>query len=196
MKFLLDIKTASSWRYYKIFKSVLTFWGSLEHDLKEDWNFCLVWKLHQTSPFMWHSATSLKTTMKFLLGTKTAWSGDYYQTFKSIFVFWHLFEQDLKKGWNFCLVSKLYQARNTTSFPSPFLLSRNSGTWLKKGLNFMLDVKTTSSGVYYKDFKSIFAVWDILENDLQNAWNFFFLWKILSNFLSPFLFSETLWNMT
>ena len=56
-----------------------------------------------------------------MLGMKTTSSKKYYVTFKSFVPSWDTLEPDLKKGWNFCLVSKLHQAGGYyTTFNSNF----------------------------------------------------------------------------
>ena len=49
-------------------------------------------------------------------------SGGKYVIFKSIFVSCDNVENDLKNGWNFCLVEKLQEATDITQLLSPYLL--------------------------------------------------------------------------
>ena len=149
--FLLGMKSASRVECYVTFKSIFLVWDILEHDLKKDWNFCLVSKLHQAgeimnllNPFL-PSETFRNVTLK-----STKISSRY--------------ENDVNRT----------ILRN---FWVHFHMLRYSITWLKKGVKVLVGMKTTSSGGYYVTFEYIFASWDILEHDLKKGWNFCLLSK-------------------
>ena len=89
---------------------------------------------------------------------------------QSIFVFWDILQHDLKKRVEIFPWYKSYIRQEISPNSSfQFFFLRYCGTWLKKGLEFMLCMKTKSNGGYYVTFKSIFVLSDILEYDLKKA---------------------------
>ena len=121
---------------------------------------------------MRHCGKWLKKELKFDLGMKTTSSTGYSLTFKPIFAFSQIVGHDLKKGWNFSFVWKLYQAGNTTEL---LYLLLPSGTFLNmtwKKFKLLLGMKTTSGWGCYLTFKSIFIFRDIPEHDLKKRSKF------------------------
>ena len=121
---------------------------------------------------MRHCGKWLKKELKFDLGMKTTSSTGYSLTFKPIFAFSQIVGHDLKKGWNFSFVWKLYQAGNTTEL---LYLLLPSGTFLNmtwKKFKLLLGMKTISGWGCYLTFKSIFIFRDIPEHDLKKRSKF------------------------
>ena len=141
LTFLSGMKTTSTGGKCVTFKSIFAFCDTLEQDFKKvdisTWDEnCITWlilyKFQNHFCFVKHSKKLLKKELTFLLGMKTTSRGGTYLIFKSLFAISDSLENDLKNCSNLCLLWKLHQAGLLTSPLSPFLLLRDSGTWLTK----------------------------------------------------------------
>ena len=146
MKILLGTKPTSWKGYYVTFKSIFTFWDIVERDLKKGRIFCLVSKLHESVDITELLRPSLLS-----------------ETFLNI---------DKRRVEISALYGNYIKRRILCTFSVHFCFLTHSRTWLKKWMNFLLGIKTTSSRGYYVIFKSTFPLWDMLEHHLKNGWNF------------------------